>query len=186
MAFPSLTPSPNQGDGDNGNTANGNSAEDQQRSNALFAWSAGMPQPSGGRVSKAMQKEQINQLLLAALSLPYKGVWNADTQQYEMDDPDYANATYGEVISHKLVQRAAAQGDIRAIQEVLDRTLGKPKQAVESVNMSLSYTDFLEQLAQQSQGQSQNTPSRKAPDPDTMYNNYLLELSNVEDIIDGV
>jgi hypothetical protein len=123
------------------------------RAEVMAAW--GLPiKPAPP--SKHEQKEHINQMLFDALSRPYRGVWNHDTQQYEMDDPDFAGQTYGYVMQQKLVHKAAVEGDMKAIQEVLDRTLGKPKQAVESVNMSMSYTEFLEQSAQEQQPQSQH------------------------------
>lgn len=112
--------------------------------NALFEWVEDLPRP---RTSRTMQKEQLSMLHNAALGLPYRGVWNPATQSYVMDDPAFAGATYGEVMVWKLVHKAAVDGDMPAIKEVLDRVLGKPKQALETKSMTMSYSEFLEASA---------------------------------------
>lgn len=114
--------------------------------NAMFEWVEGLPRPKD---AASFQKEQISQLTFAALSLPYRGIWDSQQQKYVMDDPMYQGATYAEVMQMKLVKKAAENGDMSAIKEVLDRTLGKPKQAIESVSMRMSYAEFLEQSAKE-------------------------------------
>lgn len=103
-----------------------------------------MPAPLHGR---ALQKEQIQSLYNVALTQPYRGVWKPLTQQFEMDDTIFEGMTNAEVMVYKKVCKAAAEGDDKAFDAVMDRVLGKPKQATEVVSMHVSYSDFLEQTA---------------------------------------
>lgn len=110
--------------------------------NALFDWVEDLPRP---RLSRAMQKEQVQQLYHAAMALPYRGEWDAVSQSYQMD-PQFEGMTYGEVIIVKQI-RKAAEGDQKAAENVIDRILGKPKQALETKSMHMSYSEFLDASA---------------------------------------
>lgn len=109
----------------------------------LFEWVEGMPKP---RRKRAMGKEQIQNLHNAAAALPYRGVWNPLTQRFEME-VDYAGLTQAEVAILKQWEKAAS-GDTKAYEKLMDRMLGKPKQAVETVSMKLSYQEVLDLMAE--------------------------------------
>lgn len=93
-----------------------------------------------------MAREQMTQLHHAALALPYEGEWDPDLQEYVPEDPRYVGMTLGEVM---VLRRAiaAASGNEAAYRDIADRVMGKAKQSVESVNMDMSYTDFLDMLS---------------------------------------
>ena len=114
------------------------------QSNQMFTWVDNMPVP---RVSKSMQKEQIQQLYHAAGGLPYRGIWNPTAQQYEIEDARFIGATNFEVMVMKDIEAACSSDGEKARERVMDRVLGKPKQAVESTSLTMSYADFLEESA---------------------------------------
>lgn len=126
-------------------TQSGNPGYDD---NALFVWVENLPRPAQ-RTRRPMEKEQLQQLFSAALAAPYRGKWNATTQQYEMDDPLFDGATQGEVMVQRIVNRAVVDGDAGAAREILDRILGKPKQAIEAKISTMSYTEYLEASVRQ-------------------------------------
>jgi hypothetical protein len=74
----------------------------------------------------------------------------AATDPYEVEDPlDPEFLKYGgmpcvEVMIRKQVQLAARSGDAEV---VMDRLLGRPKQAVESTRLNLTYEDHLAEIA---------------------------------------
>jgi len=104
----------------------------------LFIWKEGIPEP---RNAKSMAREEVERLHFASLGLPYKGEWDAQTQSYKMEQR-YKGLTLGEVMVLKATERAA-NGDHKAYTDIMDRVLGKPKQAVESVSLSMKYSDYL-------------------------------------------
>jgi hypothetical protein len=55
--------------------------------------------------------------------------------------------TYKELILRQLAIRGAS-GDMRAINQILDRLLGKPVQTNENINTNVTYYDFLMQLVE--------------------------------------
>lgn len=120
------------------------------KDNDTFIWLDGKPTPKG---AAAMAREQMQALHHAALGLPYQGRWDEEEQEYVIEDPRFCGMTLGEVM---VVKRAlaAAEGDQDAYRDMADRTMGKPKQAVESVNLDMTYTDFLDMLAQADAGSS--------------------------------
>lgn len=105
-------------------------------------WEDGMPVL---KYRNVIRKEAINELTRHALSQPYEGDWDPETQEYIID-PRFVGMTKAEVMEHKLVDKAAA-GNVEAIREIKDRLMGKPKQQVESKNLNITYEDFLEELA---------------------------------------
>lgn len=109
----------------------------------LFEWVEGMPRP---RRKRAMGKEQIQAIHNAAAALPYKGVWNPLTQRFEQE-LDYEGLTQAEVAILKQWEKAS-QGDTKAYEKLMDRMLGKPKQAVETVSMKLSYQEVLDLMSE--------------------------------------
>lgn len=117
----------------------------QFQSNNMFTWANAMPQPLG---RPTPQKEQIKNILFAAAGAEYKGDWDPELQQFIISDPRFRGASVIEVAITRLADRAAA-GDSRAITELLDRTIDKPRQGIDSTNITGSYSDFLEALAEQ-------------------------------------
>jgi len=118
-----------------------------------FDFSENLPRPKRG---SPMAREHIQHMLFAGAALPYNGEWDAIDQQ-RVIDPDFEGCTYGEVIVMRLIQKAAA-GEDKALKEFFDRTLGKPKQAVETVSMRLSYTEYLDMLSQDGELEEDDSP----------------------------
>lgn len=54
-----------------------------------------------------------------------------------------ARPTYAQLLVAQLVQKAVMEGDMKAIQEILDRLLGKSVQHNTSVSTQVTYKDFL-------------------------------------------
>lgn len=129
----------------------------------LITFENGIPRPVDAAV---VPLPDYNRVLQNALSLPYAGdqITNADGDAITIFDERYRGATLMEVMMHRLTLKAAT-GDKDAVNTVLDRLLGKPKQAVESVNVSMSYQDFLSDIAQkESTGNIIDiTPQQEAP-----------------------
>lgn len=119
--------------------------------NLIFEWEDGAPKPRG---SKSMKKEQLQDLYHASLGIMYQGDWDPMTQTYVID-PLYAGMTYGQMMVFKQVRKAAESGEANLIEKVMDRVLGKPKQAMETVTMSLSYEEFMLRSAQEEQQRQQ-------------------------------
>ncbi len=140
--------------------------------NRVFRWSENLPTPAR-QGTRAMEKEQIQALHNAALAMPYLGEWNALTQQYEIRDPNMVGMTNAEVMIYRRVLAAAA-GDEKATNDILDRTLGKPKQAMEVASMHISYSEFLEQSAAENRArEAQNSTINITP---TSFADPLEEL----------
>lgn len=110
----------------------------------LFEWVDELPQPLGG---KRFQRDQVESLYFAAAALPYRGEWDSELQTFVMDER-FEGLTYGEVMVMRQIIAAGA-GDLGAVEKVMDRLLGKPKQAVETKSMTMSYAEFLEASAAQ-------------------------------------
>ncbi len=111
---------------------------------SLYSWQEGLPIPIN---SRPMAKEQLSALFPAALSLPYQGEWNHETQSYFIE-PRFRGLTDGEVLIERLKEKALG-GDLKAMDMIFDRIMGKPKQAVETVSMNMSYSEYLDHLAAQ-------------------------------------
>lgn len=123
------------------------------RNNGLFQWNEAMPAPIGRPVP---QKEQIKNLLLAAAGSEYKGIWDPELETFVMPDPRFEGASIIEVAIMQLADRAAA-GDAKAITELLDRTIDKPRQGIDAVTVTGTYSEFLENLAKQEQAEREAT-----------------------------
>lgn len=94
-----------------------------------------------------MKKEDIQEMKYHAAQQMYVGDWDPIAQDYVVDER-YVGMTKLEVAQHKQMD-AAARGDLKALEQIEDRVLGKPKQQVESVQISATLEDFLEKVAQQ-------------------------------------
>jgi len=118
--------------------------EDNYPSNRYIRWVNGKAVPYD---RKPLHKDAAQSIYNSWAALPYEGAWDADIQQ-KVINPEYVGMLNLEVLIVEQFKRAQA-GDQKAISEIMDRILGKPKQSVESTNMNLSYTDFLMRSAQE-------------------------------------
>lgn len=135
----------------------------------IIVWGPdGMPVPSA---QPMLTKPGIEALTTVALSLPYKirdkvpfeltvplpvDASQAAKAQRETDlaraeyeweqDQEFVGLTNAEVMIIRLA-RAAAEGNLSSIESLLDRSLGRPKQSVETKSMSMTYADVLKEKA---------------------------------------
>jgi hypothetical protein len=143
------------------------------KSNRYVNWSSdGTPVPAQ---CDAYTNRQANALIGVALATPYKprmipktchfrndtGKWQdeyirdehgnqiyvVDPDELEFQNPDGTWMSCGEVMNIRRA-RMAAQGDMEAIKQVEDRLLGKPKQQIESLTVSMSLEQFIDSIAQ--------------------------------------
>lgn len=136
----------------------------------LIKWVDGTPVPYH---QKPFNSDQIKQLIYAAATLPYEGVpYQVDPNdpasiQYFVE-PRFKGMTNAEVTAIRLAENAAF-GNMEAVNSFYDRTLGKPKMAVETVNVSMGYQEFLDTLAKETpiditpDSEYTENPSNKPP-----------------------
>lgn len=67
-----------------------------------------------------------------------------------LSEEEKENITYKRLVVKRLIMKACS-GDAKALQEVLDRWVGKPKQINENINVNYNYLDFLEQCDKEDQ-----------------------------------
>ncbi len=106
-------------------------------------WVNGVPEP----FVKSINPTSIKTLATTALSMPYQGEYSSELDTFIME-PRFEGMTNAEVMWIRTAEKAAA-GDLAATNLILDRVLGKPKQSVESMSMTMTYPEFLEHLAKQ-------------------------------------
>jgi len=99
--------------------------------------------------SRKLTRDSMNALAQCALSLPYVGVWDSELQQHIIPDPSFYGKSIGEVLLLQLANEAI-NGDAKARTEMLDRTMGKPKQSVDATVTTMTFNDFLEASAMDS------------------------------------
>jgi hypothetical protein len=125
-------------------------------------WHEGVPVPVNlPKMSKQALAEQFN----VFLALPYKGIKHfceESQTSYFTPDPMYEGLTNAQVMMAKLVEQAAA-GDQSATKELFDRVMGKPKQQVESVQMKLSYEDYLDELSKKEEIENMKNATNVTP-----------------------
>lgn len=104
---------------------------------AELLWKDGVPYLASApvRVSSNPQ-EALPELLRKVLDLPYDG-----------SDSSLARLSNAEAIAIQ-VARSAANGDLNATQMLFDRLLGRPKQSIESVNLTGDLNEFLDKVAE--------------------------------------
>ncbi len=102
----------------------------------LLTWKDGIPYVAGKpfQVSQSA-KERLLALMETSLSLPYDG-----------KDPSLAGLTMEEALIINLT-RDAARGDHEARMAILDRLLGRPKQSIESLQLTGDLNSFLDKVA---------------------------------------
>ena len=86
-------------------------------------------------------KASIKDFMLNAVTSPYIG-----TPGDPMEDPSFIGRPVIEVMVLKLANLGAS-GNIDAAKLLLEFLIGKPKQEVETKNFSMTYQDYLSQVA---------------------------------------
>ena len=89
---------------------------------------------------KPVTKLSVSETLAAAANLPYIAI--NDTQ----DEKRFEGRTNIEVSSIRLAEKAAS-GNLEAVNQMLDRILGKPKQETQNLNVNVTYQDYLDKIA---------------------------------------
>lgn len=74
---------------------------------------------------------------------------NALAKEYEGDKEQHAGKTKFEAMTDSVADKAA-DGDLDAVNIVFDRTVGKPKQTVESVNVNTTLAEYLDEVRKNS------------------------------------
>ena len=100
--------------------------------------------------SKADSRQRDQDLFEAELALTVE--IDEDSNQFYggvlREEDKKGNLTYRQLIFRQLVRKAAS-GDSKALQDVTDRILGKTALVTENKNMSMSYTEYLQDLEKQ-------------------------------------
>ena len=91
-----------------------------------------------------LPKSALDDVLLAALSLPYIGQYCPIEKCVVLED-EFLNLTNMEVAAIKTARKAAS-GQTEDFRFVLERLLGKPKQQVENTNVNVSLAEYLKAL----------------------------------------
>ncbi len=89
--------------------------------------------------------EVIREVATAAVSRLYE---RTEEEIFLNIDPHFEGMTNAEVMNIRLA-RKAAQGDLPSYNALSDRILGKPKQAVESIKVNMSYSDYLDKVSEE-------------------------------------
>lgn len=151
---------------------------------ALFHWEEGKPVPKKGKTRRTMSKTQLEQTLFAGGSLPYMGEWDPKLQMWNID-PSFDGLTNFEVAAIRLNQ-IAASGNLKAIEIVLDRTLGKPKQQIESVTARMTYAEYLDMLAnEEAKTQTDIVIETEALAPNAFYDK-LADDEDLESLVNSL
>lgn len=116
------------------------------KSGTYFRWHNGIPIP----VDEAtFGTPQISSALVSALACPYHPARTPDGElvpgEERWQHVDGSWMLNGEVAAIKLAEKWA-RGDIEAGSIIMDRIIGKPKQQIESINMNITYQDFLDKV----------------------------------------
>lgn len=102
----------------------------------------GIPYPAYGN---PMTKQQIAAGAPMALGQMYVPLRDADGE-YLPGEQDYEGMSNADVMWTR-IGRKAALGDMEAANMLLDRSVGKPKQHVETLSVTATLQDFLDQIA---------------------------------------
>ncbi len=107
----------------------------------MIKWVNGVPVP---HTEWILPPSALNDVLMAALCLPYTGTLDPYTQQVTFE-PEYVGLTNIEVAGIKQA-RKAAEGDLESLKFCMERLLGKPKQQVEQTTINVSLTDYIKNI----------------------------------------
>ena len=112
----------------------------------VITWINGVPEPTYGKI---VNLQSVKKLAQVAASLPYEGEWDEELEMYILE-PRFKGMSNIEVMWIRLAEKAA-NGDMGAMSMMFDRLLGKPKQSVETASVSMTYQEFLKELAKQNE-----------------------------------
>jgi len=104
----------------------------------------GLPTPS---TAPLLTKPQIEETARAAASTLYVPAVDPLTGLVISGEEEFFGMTNIEVAQVRRARSAAAPGGLAHLESLEDRILGKPKQAVETKNVTLTYQDMLTELA---------------------------------------
>jgi len=104
----------------------------------IIEWVNGIPVPKTERI---LNEANVKDIVKAASSMEF-------TQDDDLSGiyPELYGLSYMEAATIQLA-RQAAMGDQKAIDMLLDRNIGKPKQTNENKNMNMTYQDFLDEIS---------------------------------------
>lgn len=108
---------------------------------SIVSWEGGEPVV---KYRQMLTKDVIADMPVAALSLPYQ---RTEEEVALGTGKEFEGKTNAEVMNIRLVRRAA-EGNMEAYKLITERVLGKPKQEVQSTNLSISYSEFLENITE--------------------------------------
>ena len=99
----------------------------------------GIPVPTG---RKAITAQDVMAQLKDALMTEYTG-----------DDPNKRGMTKAQAMTLSVAERAQ-DGDLAAIDNILNRLYGKPVQAIQNLNVQATLSEFLDELNRKPQPQT--------------------------------
>lgn len=109
----------------------------------LIHWDKdGIPRP---HTDWLLPKNRIDDVLMAAMALPYDGSPDPNMPGEIILEPEYVGLTNIEVACIKQAKKAAS-GDLESLKFTVERLLGKPKQQVEQTTVTMSLKEYLETL----------------------------------------
>lgn len=113
------------------------------RNGKYIVWKDGVPCPE---YAEPYTRDQVAALQSVALALPYEPLRDPATGDFLPGEERFVGMSNGEVGAIRFVE-AHAHGSLDATKYIYDRVLGKPKQQVESLSVSMTYRDFLAKIA---------------------------------------
>lgn len=114
-----------------------------------ISWENGLPVKKHKVV---ISNADISEMKYHAAAQVYQGEWDPVNECY-IPDPRYNGMSKIEVAQHKLMDLAAS-GDTNALTQVENRLIGLPKQTVESLSIKGSLEDFLSNVLQNENNES--------------------------------
>lgn len=135
-------------------------------------------------------KETVSELIMQSVGMAYKPHRfdiDPETGEQVSLDSEFEGMTYIEVITEQLM-RNAAYGSQKAIEYVMDRIMGKPKQAVESVSMQMDYQQWLDFLSKEENAQNSAsiTVSTAPPNGVTLDADFYEDDEDSDDPLAGL
>ena len=110
----------------------------------IVAWDPDTGQPVVQNVPM-FTRAQISEIALAAASQPYVDPDDEIKIELGLAPSRFFGRSNLEVMLVKQAEGAAKTGE--GVDSILDRLIGKPKQSLESVKVSMSYEDWLKDVA---------------------------------------
>ena len=108
---------------------------------ACIEWVDNVPRVVGREI---ITKTALGTLPAVAASLPFKPRYDLDGNIFP-EDEELVGLTCAEAANIQQA-RKASYGDLDSQNYIMDRSVGKPKQTVESKSMTMTYQDYLDSL----------------------------------------